>query len=397
MTAPTVSSVTPATGPPGTKVKVNGTGLSQVTALRLGGTSAAFSAASDSALSFTVPASLGNGVDDLDLDYPGQVVAPGAFTVTGHQQGSTFNVMDYGADPSGKTLSSVAFNKARLAAIAYGKGGTIYVPSPTSQGFPGGHYLLDNSAANTPGCIHLSAPGIAIMGDGDDETTGSKLLLATAKIGPNGRRTGMIGIPAGSDGCAVGGLFVDGQSSPGNNTYPQIHNNPDPEILNVSSNHNRVSSFSGRSGTGFCVRFVGASPCYDFTVGDNQYAGGTLEGLSYGGGFITLDVDCQGLFGPSLWTYIRNVTIYGQMAVYNDAYVETDGLTMYPNKYNPACASCVEITTTGKAGVGSEAHDLTFSNIKSYAGKIKVEYYSGAPPIKNLILPSGQYWASTCP
>ena len=329
------------------------------------------------------------GVAPIALPTPKTTLA---FTVPGGTGKSTFNVMDYGADPSGKTLSSTAFLNARLAAQKYGPGGTIYAPSPSSQGFPGGHYYIDD-AANTPGCIHLEAPGIGIMGDGDDEFTGTKILLATAKIGPNGRRSGIIGVPAGSDGCAIEGLFLDAQSSPGNNTYPQIKNNPDPEILNVSSSHNRVKNISGRAGTGFCVRFVGASPCYDFTVGDNQYEGGVLEGLSYGGGFITLDVDCQGHFGPSLWTYIKNVSIFGNMAVYNDCYVSVDGLTYTPNKYNPPCQACVEVSTTGKG----PSHDLTFANIVSNGGKIKIESYDSAPPIQNLILPSGKYWAAACP
>ena len=316
---------------------------------------------------------------------------PQTIKVPGTVGKSNFDVMNYGADPSGKTDSGAAFVAALAAAIKYGPGGTVYVPSPTSQGVPGGHYLISNKA-NTPSCIHLGAPGIGIMGDGDDETTGSKLLLATAVIGPNGIRTGMIGVPAGADGCAIGGLFVDSQSSPGNNTHPQIPKNPDPEILNIASNHNRVSNFSGRSGTGFCVRFVGPQPCNGFGVGDNQYTGGVLEGLSYGGGFITLDVDCQGLFGPAVWTYIKNVTIYGQMAAFDDAYLNVDGLTMFPNMYNPPCAACVEITTTGKDGPAGEAHDLTFTNIVSNAGPIKVEKYSGAGDPVNLILPSGMYY-----
>ncbi len=304
---------------------------------------------------------------------------------------STFDVIKYGADPSGKRLSSAAFLNALVAAKRYGPGGTVYAPSPASQGFPGGHYLIDD-LAGTPTCIHLDAPGIGIMGDGDNETTGSKLLLATSKIGPNGRRWGMLGLAA--DGCAADGLFIDSASSPGNTTYPRIDSlhNPDPEVLSCTTSHNRVSNIAGRSGTGFCVRFIGGSPCYGFPVGDNEIENLTLDSLSYGGGFIALDIDCQGAFGPSKWTTVRNVSILGQMAVYNDAYVLVDGLTFTPNQYNQPCTACVEITTTGKG----PSHDLTFQNIVSRGGKIRIISFDGAPPIHNLILPSGQYWAQGC-
>ena len=83
MAAPVITSISPTSGPPGTKVTVTGTGLSQVTGVTLGGTVVQFTPVSDTSLTFTVPAGMASGVDDLDLDYPGTVVDPHAFTVAG--------------------------------------------------------------------------------------------------------------------------------------------------------------------------------------------------------------------------------------------------------------------------------------------------------------------------
>ena len=378
MATPVINTVSPSTGPPGTKVTLTGSGFSTVTGARVGGAPASFTVVSDTELTLAVPQSLGNGVDDIDLDYPGVVVDPSAFNVTGGSHSSTFNVLNYGADPSGTKLSTAAFTAALAAAQKYGKGATLYAPKGT--------YLIDDGAA-TPSCIHLTAAGIGFMGDGDVEGAGTKLLLAKVGIGPNGNRPGIIG--GNADGLAIEGLFLDSRTN--NNTYPHIIGNPDPEILNITSSHNRVSNIAGRSGTGFCVRFYGSNPCESAPVGDNIVSNLNLDTLSYGGGFIALDCDCQGLGGAT--TSFTNIVLVGSMAIFYASHVLVDQFTFTPSKYQAPCANCIEISTTAKG----PSHDITITNnIKSNGGKISILYKDGAGPIANLSLPTITYWNPAC-
>jgi hypothetical protein len=307
---------------------------------------------------------------------------PKSITVPGGT-GSTFNVDNYGpVDPTGATLSTAAFLAALAAAEKRGVGSTVYAAK--------GHYLLDASGGKGS-CLQVGASGIGFEGDGDtDDANGTVLIEAKVGLNPGTqRRPGIIGVPNGFDGIAIQGLYLDSRTNNWDGTKPQISKNPDPQILNISSSHNRVRHVSGKSGTGFCVRFTGPDPCYSFGVGDNWFEDGSLDALAWGGGFIALDCDCQGAF-PTLPTLMTDNVIIGSMALYNDAHVTVNGLTFTPNMYQPACAPCIEITSEP----GSASHDIDVSQgIVSNGGRI-VNVHNN--PITNLKLPSGQYWKAGC-
>jgi hypothetical protein len=299
-----------------------------------------------------------------------------AFTVTA----SPFNVLEFGADPTGTKPSTAAFVKALAAAAVAGAGSDVYAPTGT--------YLIDASLASGGFCLELPASGLGLTGDGPDKSILE--LLTVPRNGAGGGRPEFVGAKAGIGGITVDGLLLDAQTH--NTTYPFVLKDPDPVALHLVSSHNRVSNLIARSGTGFGVRFTGAAPCYTFSVGDNVLENIVLDTLSYGGGFVALDIDCQGNLGQ--WTYISNAILTGSMAIYLASFVNVDGLTFVPTKYQTdPCAPCIEITTNETY----QSHDITIANVVSKAGKIRVTGQKGGTvDIANLVLPSGQYWAAGC-
>lgn len=82
MSDPVVTEIAPATGPPGAWITIKGTGLSQVTAVAVQGKIVwTGSNPIDTQLAIQLPAGL-EGVDDVELDYPGKVTVPGGITET---------------------------------------------------------------------------------------------------------------------------------------------------------------------------------------------------------------------------------------------------------------------------------------------------------------------------
>ena len=80
MSSPTITTVTPGSGPPGTTVTILGTGFSGVTAVSVGGVAVPFKLVSDTSITFLIPSGMATGVDDIDLTYTGD--ASTGFTVT---------------------------------------------------------------------------------------------------------------------------------------------------------------------------------------------------------------------------------------------------------------------------------------------------------------------------
>lgn len=87
MSAPEITSVSPSSGPAGTVVTLTGSGFSNVNGMSMEnaqGQSVAvnFVVISDTAMTFTVPASMAVGVDDIQLNFKTTLVDSGGFTVT---------------------------------------------------------------------------------------------------------------------------------------------------------------------------------------------------------------------------------------------------------------------------------------------------------------------------
>ena len=85
MTAPTITNVSPSVAAAGTLIVVTGTGFSQVTAVKVGPAANRVSVPpgilSDTSLSFVAPVGI-TGPDDIELDYPADLVDVGGFTET---------------------------------------------------------------------------------------------------------------------------------------------------------------------------------------------------------------------------------------------------------------------------------------------------------------------------
>lgn len=83
MASPTITAVTPSSGPPGTQVTVNGLDLSVVTSAKLGTLALSISNQTDTAFDFVVPTAAPAGSSGLSLAWAGIISDPGGFAVTG--------------------------------------------------------------------------------------------------------------------------------------------------------------------------------------------------------------------------------------------------------------------------------------------------------------------------
>ncbi len=300
---------------------------------------------------------------------------PKSVTIPG---GTRFSVLNYGADPTGVQLSTAAFLEAMKLATA--AKGICYAPT--------GKYRIDASgSAGSGACLQVQGPNLTMLGDGSGKTS---LVLDKVGLDGSGKRPGIIGSPQ-NDYLTVTGMTLDTRTN--NNTFPFISKDPDPSCLHTTGSHCRFDDLVARAGTGFCVRLTGSSPCESFPTGDNVFQNSTCDSESYGGGFCALDIDCQGHFGPALWTYVTNVVCIGFLSMFYDSYVHVDGFTFTPSVNQPACAPCSIISTTTKG----PSHDIPYANVKSNGGPIKVEYKPSGPfPFPGLVLPTGMYWNPAC-
>lgn len=113
MSTPQIISVTPTSGGPGTAVTINGTGLSSVTGMSLGGVAASIASLSDTQLAFSVPAGVAPGTLTIVLSYTGILVDTGGFAVTG----SGGNGGGPGPSPPGNNEGLIIGALAAAAAI----------------------------------------------------------------------------------------------------------------------------------------------------------------------------------------------------------------------------------------------------------------------------------------
>src|SRR5882672_814329 len=115
---PTIASFTPASGPVGTSVTINGTNFTTATAVRFNGTSAGFTVNSASAITATVPAGAATG--PISVTNPaGTASSAGSFTVINPPTIASF------APASGPVGTSVTINGTNFTeATAVGFNGT---------------------------------------------------------------------------------------------------------------------------------------------------------------------------------------------------------------------------------------------------------------------------------
>lgn len=166
---PTVTSFSPASGPPGSSVTVLGSGLSSATRVTIGGTSAAYSVISDGELRVTVPAGAVSG--------PIQVTSPGGVAT------STSSFTVEGARPIRVPQDQPTIQAAVNAATT---GATVIV----SPGQYAEHVVIDNKAI-TLGSEFLLSGDRAVI---DTTIIQVDPTSAGITIGPGGAGSAVVGL-----------------------------------------------------------------------------------------------------------------------------------------------------------------------------------------------------------
>src|SRR4029077_5999217 len=113
--APSISSFTPTSGSAGTSVTVTGSGFTGATAVKFNGSSAAFSVASDTQISATVPNGATTG--PIAVTGPGGTgTSASSFIVT--TAGSTLYLSPSGSDKNSCTSSAPCLSFSRAYQVA---------------------------------------------------------------------------------------------------------------------------------------------------------------------------------------------------------------------------------------------------------------------------------------
>jgi hypothetical protein len=160
--APVVSSFLPYRGTPGTVVTVNGSNLTDVSAVRLGGTSVAFTRVSSSQLTFVAPANAGSG--RIAVATPSGVAkSPGVFSVA--VPAPMVTALSPSAGSAGTTVTIGGFRLTGATAVTFSGISAVFsvladdritalVPSSATTG---------RVAVTTPGGTATSAATFVIV------------------------------------------------------------------------------------------------------------------------------------------------------------------------------------------------------------------------------------------
>ena len=231
------------------------------------------------------------------------ITAIGLLTPTLHAAATTtatFNVLSYGADPSGANDSGRAIQKAIDAAQNAGAGSIVYVPTGT-------YSLLWQPCGNDSEVVNPGAP-IVIHGDG-----------ATASVLVEGR--GKDALHINTDGTQVDNIGVVTQS--GLSQYPQVSTSARSALL-VSASNTLVQHVAITGGAWYAVYYPGP-PGASATAGlydtGNQFLDSTVSDQWTLDGFS---------FSFQQGGLIKNVTHTGsRLAIYICNNVEVDNYTYH--------------------------------------------------------------------
>jgi len=190
--APVITGFAPASGPSGSSVTINGTGLSGATAVAFNGTSATFTVPSDSAIQATVPAGATTGT--LSVTTPGgTATSGGAFTVLSPPAIAGFAPA---AGPAGTSVTINGGNFTGATAVAFnGVSASFTVSSDTA-------IQTAVPAGATTGPISVTTAG------GTTASTGAFAIVGPPAIAGLSPASGAVGTSV-----TIGGSSLSGASA----------------------------------------------------------------------------------------------------------------------------------------------------------------------------------------
>jgi hypothetical protein len=151
--APVVSGFSPASGPVGTSVTINGSGFTGATAVKFNGTAATFTIASDTSISTRVPSGATSGT--ISVTGPGGTgTSTVSFTVTTTQSAPTITSISPTSGTVGTHVTIVGTNLAGATAVRFGSGASA-APTATSAT----QVLVDVPSGAKNGTLTVTAPG----------------------------------------------------------------------------------------------------------------------------------------------------------------------------------------------------------------------------------------------
>jgi len=214
---------------------------------------------------------------------------------------TTYNVVTYGADPTGQTDSTPAV-RAAISTAQVVAGNTVY--------FPAGRYILnDNDGAGID--FVLSTNQIIIQGAGRDTTTlveeigakepGYPLSKVIFEIVSGGKDASGNLLPGGADGTTIKGLTLDSGSYDAGTTILDYANNTTISNLTIYGPlsyppaPNQIPPRPGYNRDQFGVRVIAI--CNHTNEGTMHHYGNTVDNLIIIGhgkaGNTDLDISCQ--------------------------------------------------------------------------------------------------------
>ena len=258
---------------------------------------------------------------------------------------NAFNVVAYGADPSGQRDSTLAIRTA-LSSAEMNSGNTVY--------FPAGRYILDlNDGAHQD--FNIASNPVTIKGAGRNMTTivekiGAKTAgVKNSKVifqiltGPNGQ-------PGGADGTIITGLTLDSASYDAGTTIMDFANNT--AITNDTIQGARSDSRYNPDAFGLRLLAI----CDHTDLSTKHRSGNEVNDLILSGqgsaGNTDLDISCQ------INTSVSNVVDTGNgMDIYIANQISVNNYTFTPGTIESSPKSYI---------ITGPTNGLTLNNITTY-------------------------------